>query len=141
VEIKPEAVAHIIFGARRLSAGEELRGGLDDEPPSGGSINIDEALDENLAHEEHESDPAWLELRSFVDELPHDEQCELIALAWLGRGEGSKAEWPDLLKLARERRSDHTAAYLLGMPLLADYLQDALDAFDISIEDFEDEHG
>jgi hypothetical protein len=30
-----------------------------------------------------------------------------------------------------------TVAYLLGQPLVSDYLEDGLDQFDISIEEFE----
>jgi len=65
----------------------------------------------------------------------------LVALAWLGRGEDSnKDDWEDLVRLAYERHNDRTANYLLGMPMLADYLQEALQIFDVSCEDFENEH-
>jgi hypothetical protein len=41
---------------------------------------------------------------------------------------------------ARDRHNEHTAEYLLGMPLVADYLQQGLDALSISCEDIEKEH-
>jgi hypothetical protein len=47
-------------------------------------------------------------------------------LTWLGRGDGTKDDWSDLVEQARDARSDHTADYLLGMPLLGDYLEEAL---------------
>ena len=92
-------------------------------------------------HEENEHDPVYQEISGVIDDLSVEEQCELIALVWLGRGDATADEFQELIRLARERRSDHTAAYLLAIPLLAEYLGDALEQFGISVEDFEDGHG
>ncbi len=141
MEIKPEAVSRVIFAARQLNVDEEVRESLSDEDDV--TKEPEEVLDEALVgsvHQEHEKDPVWWDLKAFIDDMPADEQCELIALAWIGRGDGGKVDWEDMVRLASERRSDHTAEYLIGMPLLAEYLQSALDTFDISIEDFEENH-
>ncbi|MEQ9350842.1 MAG: DUF3775 domain-containing protein, partial [Alphaproteobacteria bacterium] len=45
------------------------------------------------------------------------------------RGDFERSEWAEALTLARDRHNDHTATYLLGMPLLADYLEEGLAAF------------
>ncbi len=140
MDIKPENVCHIIFKARQLNAIEAMQ-----ETGVGAETDADELLEDmqqgRVVHEEREHDPTYYEIKGFIDELSGDDQCDLIALAWLGRGDAGKNEWGDLVNLARERRSDHTAEYLLAMPLLGEYLQDALDQFEISCEDFEDEHG
>lgn len=139
MEIKPKTVCQIVFLARELFAEDDVLEGMEDSEAHAerhGKPDA-EALESEI-HEEFEHDPIYAELTGAIDELPEDEQCELVALAWLGRGDGTKADWNDLVSLATERHSDHTATYLLGMPLLATYLEDGLEAFDISCEDFED---
>ncbi len=138
MDIKPEVVCHVIFKARELNAGDELLEDYEErETHMTGRVALDEEAIEREAHQEHEQDPTYNELKNFIDELSVDEQCELIALTWLGRDDGPAGDWGDMLRLAGERRTDHTAAYLLEMPLLADHLQEALSKFDISCEEFE----
>jgi hypothetical protein len=50
-------------------------------------------------------------------------------LAWLGRGDGDVSDWDDLRSQAADAHNSRTAAYLLGLPLLPDYLEEALDQF------------
>jgi hypothetical protein len=68
------------------------------------------------------------ELRELIDDLNVDETAELVALVWVGRGDYDAAEWADALAAARERANKRTAKYLLGMPLLADWLEEGLEA-------------
>jgi hypothetical protein len=82
-------------------------------------------------------DPSYAEIKSFIDGLDIDEQCDLVALTWVGRGDFTRHEWSRALKLAREQHTRHTAEYLLGMPLLASYLEEGLAAFGESCEGFE----
>ncbi len=141
IEIRPETVVHIVFGARQLFADDELRGTLrdmeDGEPGSAEQIDLDEELLARGRHSEHELDPVFNDLKNIIDGLPNDYQAELIAIAWLGRGDSSKDDWDELIELARERISDHTADYLLNMPMLAEYLQEGLEEFGHTVEDFE----
>ncbi|MDP6346133.1 MAG: DUF3775 domain-containing protein [Alphaproteobacteria bacterium] len=141
-EIKPETVSRIVFAARELNAGAELFEAAEEEERGGREgHDIDEEMLEAEVHEENEHDPVYQEISGVIDDLSVEEQCELIALVWLGRGDATADEFQELIRLARERRSDHTAAYLLAIPLLAEYLGDALEQFGISVEDFEDGHG
>lgn len=139
MELKPEIPCYVLLKARQLLVAENvLEAAGDEESGAGEPGEIDEENLDFEVHEEHERDPIFTDLKAFIDELPVDDQCQLIALAWLGRGDGGSDEWDELVALADERRSDHTGEYLLNMPLLADHLENALDAFDISCEDFED---
>src|SRR3546814_15793239 len=61
-----------------------------------------------------------------------DEQAELVALTWLGRGDFTADEWSEALAAARERDTGPTSAYLLGIPILADYLEEGLSQFGLS---------
>ncbi|WP_434734292.1 DUF3775 domain-containing protein [Rhizobium sp. YTUHZ044] len=79
--------------------------------------------------EEHPDDVVEKELESAIWALNEDEQIDLVALAWLGRGDGDASEWDDLRHQAAEAHNNRTAAYLLGLPLLPDYLEEALDQF------------
>ena len=86
---------------------------------------------------EEGTDPSFDEIKALIDELNWDHQCELVALAWVGRGDYGRSDWDDALQTANERHNERTAKYLLGMPLLADYLEEGLAQFDLSCEDFE----
>ena len=56
---------------------------------------------------------------------------------WLGRGDFDAESWPDALRQARDTMSGTEADYLLGTPLLADYLAEGANALGLSLEDFE----
>lgn len=78
--------------------------------------------------EDYPGDPTAAELLQAIEDLNDDEVVELIALAWVGRGDYSREEWPDAQALARERHREHSATYLMGMPTLGDYLEEGLAA-------------
>jgi hypothetical protein len=78
------------------------------------------------------------ELSGFIGQLNVDEQIDLVALTWLGRGDGDLENWRDLRNQAADAHNNRTAAYLLGTPMLADYLEEAMSMFGLSPEDFEE---
>jgi hypothetical protein len=85
------------------------------------------------------NDPVFEELKSFIDAMSEDEQIDLVALAWIGRGDGDITEWDDIREEAARAHNKRTAEYLLGIPLLSDYLEDALSALDHSCEEVEED--
>lgn len=101
--------------------------------PDSGSNPTDDDMRDVL--EDHPDDPVEAELASFIDELDEDEQIDLVALVWLGRGDGDLSEWADLRSEAARAHNDRTAAYLLGIPLLADHLEEAMSAFALTCEE------
>lgn len=84
--------------------------------------------------EDHPDDPAEEELRVFIDELNEDEQIDLVALVWLGRGDGEVSDWDSLRSQAADAHNDLTSDYLMGIPVLADYLDAGMSAFGLSCE-------
>jgi hypothetical protein len=83
------------------------------------------------------------ELTAFISSLTEDEQVDLVALAWLGRDDNTIEDWETLreeAQRAHRSRTTHTADYLLGMPLLSDYLEEGLAQFGQSCVDVEIEH-
>ncbi len=68
------------------------------------------------------------ELSELINDLNVDEAAELIALMWIGRGDYDASEWSEALAEARQRGNKRTAKYLLGMPMLGDWLEEGLEA-------------
>ncbi|MDH3595477.1 MAG: DUF3775 domain-containing protein [Rhodospirillales bacterium] len=118
LSIAPEKVCFVVIKARAFDVK------VDVIEPDPGSNPADDDMREVL--EDYEDDPTFDELKDFIGSLNVDEQIDLVALTWLGRGDGTKDEWSDLVQQAKDSRSDHTAEYLLGIPLLGDYLEEAL---------------
>ena len=79
------------------------------------------------------------ELRDAIDGLNVDEREELLALTWLGRGDYDAKEWPEALRQARAAATATETEYLLGTPLLGDYLEEGASALGVSPEDLEQE--
>jgi len=78
------------------------------------------------------------ELLGFIRDLNIDEQIDLVGLMWLGRGDGNLENWRDLRAQAAQAHNHRTASYLIGTPMLADYLEEAMSQFGASFEDFEE---
>lgn len=73
-------------------------------------------------------DPIRDEIKNWIDCLDEEGQVELVALYWIGRGDYEGGEFVAAVNEARSRRSSPTASYLLGAPMLGDYLEAGLDA-------------
>jgi Protein of unknown function (DUF3775) len=128
-EISTEKVCYVVVKARELGvkvAPEEL----DD-----GSNPTDDAMQRIL--EDYADDPTYEELKSFLAAQSDDEIRQLLALTWIGRGDYDADDWDDVLSEVDDPRGKHTIDYLLGTPLLADYLEEALSQFGLSCDDVE----
>ena len=78
-------------------------------------------------------------MKTFIADLNEDEQASLVALTWIGRGSYGPEELDEALATARAERVNATEDYLLGIPMLADYLEEGLDRLGYSVEDAEDD--
>jgi hypothetical protein len=61
-------------------------------------------------------DATRLELLAFIRALDVDEQMNLVALAWVGRGTYDIGEWREALNVARNEHNKRAAEYLLKLP-------------------------
>jgi hypothetical protein len=127
LRISPEKVGFLIEKAREFDVKEDAS-----DPDSGSNGADDEMID---VLEDNGRDPVVREITGFIDALTEDEQIDLVALVRLGRGDGSIEEWTDLRREAAEGANGRTADYLLGEPLLGDFLAEGLDEFGISWTD------
>lgn len=98
-----------------------------------------DAVDDDFREilEDFEDDPTYQGLREFIAALDDDEKVEVLALMWTGRGDFDASEWDSAMAEARGRVDAREPAYLMGTPLVSDYLESGLDAFDLSCVDFE----
>jgi len=119
LDINPETVCRLIALARVFHAKEAV---VIPEQPTSPS---DDWAMQVLA--DHADDDAFLEFKSIIEDLEPDQQQQVVALFWLGRGDGALEDWAALLEQAEEDWNESTAEYLIAHPYLADYLQDALD--------------
>jgi len=95
-----------------------------DEDPSG----PDEFWSRQMS-DDYAEDAYYRALKTSINDLEPDQQVSLVALMWLGRGDFSIVEWEEALANAEGSWNDHTADYLIGTSLLADYLQEGLQKF------------
>lgn len=77
-------------------------------------------------------------LRDYISGLNIDEQVSLVALCWIGRESFSEDELDEALDTARRERSAPTEDYLSGMPELANFLEDGMDALGLNVAHEED---
>jgi hypothetical protein len=127
--ISPEKVCFIIIKARAFDAKDEV------SEPDPGSNPADDR--EMAVLEDHEDDPVLEELTSLINSLSEDEQIDLVALAWLGREDYSADDWAAVREEAARAHNERTAGYLLGTPLLGDFLEEGLSMLGYSCEEFE----
>ena len=127
--ISPEQVCFVIVKAREFDAKDVV---TDPDPASNPTDDRDAAV-----LEDHDDDPVVEELTAFIGAMSEDEQIDLVALAWLGRDDYTAEDWAAVREEAAEAHNRRTAAYLLGTPLIADFLEEGLSLLGYSCEEFE----
>ncbi|WP_395647891.1 DUF3775 domain-containing protein [Terricaulis sp.] len=130
LDISRETLAFIIVEARALDV-QNATGGPGDggSPGEDGATGLFDGGDGATASE----------LSSAIRRLSADEQVALVALTWIGRGDFDAADWEEAKATARERRVGPTSRYLMGIPLLGDYLEEGAAALGVNLADEEAE--
>jgi hypothetical protein len=119
--VSTEDVAFLIVKARAFDVKE-----ADSDPDSGSNASDDNMID---VLEDNGCDPVANEIAGFFKSLAEEEQIDVVALMRLGRGDAMIEEWEDLRREVADEPDQRTARYLLGEPLLGDYLAEGLAAF------------
>lgn len=126
--IDPDTVRLFVLKAKAISAAvnEDYQDGGEHE------IELDDQTHDGHHHdglaEEEEEDLTAEELRELIGDLNVDEAAELVALVWVGRGDYDADEWAEAVAEASRRGNRRTASYLLGMPMLGEWLEAGLEA-------------
>lgn len=122
IDINPSKVARIIIPAREFDA----KTARWDTPE-------DEAGPESIL-EARPSDATEDELRTYIADLDNDEKASLVAIMWIGRETFGPDDLEEAIKTAKAERTSPTEDYLLGIPLLSDYLSAGLEALGYDTE-------
>ena len=128
LSISPEKVFFIVAKARQTDSKAT-------ESDLASDLSDDDVV---FGLEDHSKETDRSELATFIRGLNVDEQIDLVALTWLGRGDGDLDNWRELRSEAARAHNNRPASYLIGTPMLADYLEEALSQFGKSFEDFEE---
>ncbi|MEX0853675.1 MAG: DUF3775 domain-containing protein [Bauldia sp.] len=126
-----DKVCHLIAKAREFDVKDEV---TDAEPEA----SPDNEEEEATLLESYADDPLVGEITTLIDDLSVDQQIDLVAIAWLGRGDYTAADWPSVRGEATDAHNPNTANYLLGMPLLGDYLEEGLALLGRGCEEYDE---
>ena len=127
LSVNPDTVCFIVDKAHQFHAKEQVV-----IPEQSLSPSDDWAL-QVLA--DHADDPTFDEARSTIADLEPDQQVELVALMWLGRGDYELEEWENAIADAKDAWNENSAEYLFAHPQLADHLLEGLDLLGYSCSD------
>jgi hypothetical protein len=125
--ISAEKAFYIIVKAREFD--EEVAPA---DPDTGSNPTDDREVD---VLESDGDNPTLQELEGALATLNIDEQLDLLALTWLGRGDFPSFE--QARQQAEDVRDKHIPSYLIGTPKLGDYLEEGLARLGYSLEEFE----
>ena len=129
LSISSEKVCFLIVKAREF----DVQDGSSDTD-SGSNASDDRMID---VLEEGGENAVQQEIRTFIAEMDEEEKADLIGLLRLGRGDGTMEEWDDMRAEGFGEHAGNVAAYLLGEPMLGDYLEEGLSQFGFSCAEFE----
>lgn len=135
LSIPVDTVYFIIDKLREYDSGDMLAEPAEDPYPL-------ESEDVDVLREqenEYRNAAVLQELRSVIDDLPEDQQVDLVALTWLGRDNCSASDWRSIREEAAEAHNARTTDYLLGMSMASDFLEEGLSTLGLSGEHAEAE--
>lgn len=119
LDINPETVCTIINKARQFHAKEQVV--IPDDPIS---PSDDDWAMQILA--DHTDDLTFQEARANIADLEPDQQAQIVALMWMGRGDYEADEWQEAVEAAQDAWNENTTEYLFAHPHLADHLLEGL---------------
>jgi len=119
LDVNPDTIRFIAGAARAFQAQEEVT--IPEDAPL--SPADDWGVQALAAHFDN---PYYQEAVNAIADLGSDQQIQLVALMWLGRGDFDLDQWEEALEMAEEQRTPRTAEYVLSTPLVASYLDEGL---------------
>jgi hypothetical protein len=126
LRISTEKVCAFIEAAREVAGKVPSTAG--DRTTTGDDSELATIVDDP-GQDFYERDERRREMVEFVAGLNVEEQTDLLALIWLGRGDYDLAEWDDALAEAEARIVARDPDYMIGDAALPQYLGDGLEAF------------
>ncbi len=90
----------------------------------GGNATDDEVT---ATLQETEGDLSRNEITQEIESMNDEQQDALVALFWIGRGDAEPAAWEQTKALARQQHEGLVSRYLLGKPMVGEYLTEGLE--------------
>ncbi|MET4130816.1 DUF3775 domain-containing protein [Roseovarius sp. MBR-6] len=90
----------------------------------GGNATDDEVT---ATLQETEGDLSRNEITQEIESMNDEQQDALVALFWIGRGDAEPAAWEQTKALARQQHEGLVSRYLLGRPMVGEYLTEGLE--------------
>jgi len=122
-----EIVCNIIKKAREINISDALN--LPDD-----ETNLSDAEWMQVLAE-YQTDDSYIELKDLITQLEPDQQVDLIALMFIGRGDFTKSEWNEARHEAHAIKKSTRADYLLSKNMLSDYLTEGLAVFGFTCDE------
>lgn len=126
LRISTEKICAFIEAARELAGKVPSTAG--DRTSTGDDSKLQTIVDEP-EQDPYERDERRREMVEFVAGLNVEEQTDLLALIWIGRGDYELEDWESALAEAEARIAARDPDYMIGDSALPEYLGDGLDAF------------
>lgn len=125
MELDPTTVCGLILQIRQFDGKEAVT-----DPDSGSNESDSDPEDVSFPDvlQDSADDSIGDVIRAEIDSMNEEEQAELVALAWIGRGDYTADEFGKAKAEARRRHEGPTTDYLLGQPMLGDLLAEGLAA-------------
>ncbi len=130
--IDPDTVCFLIIKARAFAAmvaPEGLESGSNPADDAESTVLFD--LPDNTAARE---------FAGTLASLNRTERAEVLAMVWLGREDYDVDQWPEAVEEARGQPETQRANALLGIPMLADFLEGGLWKLGYDCAEVEAEH-
>lgn len=136
LSIAPDQVAFIVAKAREFSA---KVGGTQLNDASNPADEQQDASDagSHLILENMREDPVLREYEDAITGLGEDEQRDLVALAWIGRGEYEAEDWTEARRHAGGADLGNSVAhYLVRDPLTGDEIAEGMSRLGYDLADY-----
>ena len=133
IQTDPSKLCFVVIKAREVHAKVEVENPVEPEIRESASDAVDDGFRAIL--EDYSSDATYQELKNFLDGLNEDERIEILALVWLGRGDYAIDDWEQALADAADSANESETEYLMGTPLVADYLEEGMSLHGVSCAD------
>ena len=127
LSISPDKVCFIVVNARDFDAKDVVT------DPDDSSNATDDAMLSVL--EDHKDDPVVQEISAAIFGMTEDEQIDLAALAGSAAATARSRIGTSCARKPRALTTSAPPSYLLGMPLLPDYLEEGLSQFGMSCDE------
>ncbi|KGP63252.1 hypothetical protein EP47_02890 [Legionella norrlandica] len=127
LNINPETVCLIIAKAKEFHAKEEVT--FSEQTP-----DSEYEYDWSQILADHVDDLSYIEVSKAIEGLDPNQQTDLLALMYIGRGDFDVSEWSAAHREASNNLLPNLTDYLFSKPLIAYYLEKALESLGYSCD-------